>query len=114
MHIISSCVFAAAVMVSSLDYFVEGFFMLEYMEMKIFYDRVAELCWWSYLMFALFGLFLVIGLLVQCLWSGKEKQKEPYTFVYLTRRRQARNREQQQLSTNPYGHDEHNYLINNS
>ena len=111
MHILSSCVFAAAVMVSSLDYFVEGFFMLEYMEMKIFYDRVAKLCWWSYLMFALFGLFLVIGLLVQCLWSGKEKQKEPYTFVYLTRRRQARNREQR--SSNPYG-DEHYYLINNS
>ncbi|XP_066910860.1 transmembrane protein 198-like [Clytia hemisphaerica] len=112
MHILSSCIFAAGVMMCSLDYFVEGFFILEYMEMKIFYNRVAELCWWSYLVLALFALFLVIGLLVQCLWSGKEKQKEPYTFVYLTRRRgQSRNR---QSYVNPYGHDEHNYLINNS
>lgn len=81
MLIVSSCLFASAVMATSLDYFIEDLFILQYMEMKIFYNKVANLCWYSYVVFGLWPLFLIIGLLIQCLLTGKERQKETYTFV---------------------------------
>lgn len=89
-YIVSCCLFASAVMASSIDYFIEDLFLYRYMEMKIFYNRVADLCWWSYLAFALWPLFFVIGLLVQCLVTGKEKQKEEYTFIYRNHSRSRR------------------------
>jgi len=87
-YIFSSCLVSSAVMASALDYFVEDLFLFRYMEMKIFYNRVAELCWWSYVVIGVWPLFFVIGILVQCLITGKERQKEPYTFNY--RRKQQR------------------------
>lgn len=111
-YIVSSCVFAAGLAVCALDYFVEGFFLLSYIEFKVFYHRTAELCWWTYLIFAMFCLFLVIGLIVQCFYTGKEVQKEPYTFVYLTKRTLQRKKTERHTSTSQ--HDEENYLINSN
>lgn len=87
-YIFSSCLVSSAVMASALDYFVEDLFLFRYMEMKIFYNRVADLCWWSYVVIGVWPLFFIIGILVQCLITGKERQKEPYTFNY--RRKQPR------------------------
>ena len=52
------------------------------MEMKIFYNRVAGLCGRSYVVLGVWPVLFVIGMLVQCLITGKERQKEDYTFMY--------------------------------
>jgi len=82
MYILSSCIVSSAVMASALDYFVEDLFLFRYMEMKIFYNRVAELCWWSYVVIGIWPLCFIVGMLVQCLFTGKERQKEEYQFRY--------------------------------
>ncbi|XP_065674700.1 transmembrane protein 198 [Hydra vulgaris] len=80
--IFSICMVASAVMAAALDHFVEDLFLLEYIEMKLFYNRVPKLCWWSYLVLSLWPLCFIIGILVQCLYTGKERQKESYIFVF--------------------------------
>ena len=94
-YIVSSCLFASAAMAASLDYFVENFFILKYIELKVFYNRIADLCWWSYLIIGLWPAFFIAGLLVQCLVTGKERQKQNYTFIYKRKkRRQDRDRDE--------------------
>lgn len=98
--IVSCCIFASGVMASALDYFIEDLFIYKYLEMKIFYNKHADLCWWTYLVFGLWPLFFIIGLLIQCLLTGKEKQKETYTFIYRRHKRSSSR-----------VHDDNNYLI---
>lgn len=98
--IVSCCIFASGVMASALDYFIEDLFIYKYLEMKIFYNKHADLCWWTYLVFGLWPLFFIIGLLIQFLLTGKEKQKETYTFIYRRHKRSSSR-----------VHDDNNYLI---
>lgn len=102
-YIFSSCVVSSAVMASALDYFVEDLFLFRYIEMKIFYNRVSELCWWSYVILGIWPLCFLIGILVQCLITGREKQKEEYAFRYQLRstRRPVRDDESHLIRHNP-------------
>ena len=98
MLIFSICLVASAVMAATLDHFVEDLFLLEYIEMKLFYNRVPALCWWSYLVISIWPVCFLIGLLVQCLCTGKERQKENYEFVF-------------KRKSTTYSRDDQNHLI---
>eukprot|EP00794_Sanderia_malayensis_P018893 gene18893-20795_t len=89
--IISTSLLGAAMFCGGLDYFVEGFFILKYTEQKLFYSKIAPLCWYSYVVFGAWPALFVIGMLVQLLWTGKEKHKTNYVFIY---RRRKRHREE--------------------
>eukprot|EP00112_Aurelia_sp_Birch-Aquarium-sp1_P025168 Seg824.2 transcript_id=Seg824.2/GoldUCD/mRNA.D3Y31 product="Transmembrane protein 198" protein_id=Seg824.2/GoldUCD/D3Y31 len=92
MLITSTAILGSTMLAGGLDYFVEGLFMLKYAEQKIFYSRVAPLCWYSFVILGIWPTLFIISMLVQFLWTGKEKHKTNYVFIY--RRRKSRNQEE--------------------
>jgi len=89
--ITSTSVLGASMLAGGLDYFIERLFILKYMEAKIFYSKIAPLCWYSFVVLAIWPALFIAGMLVQLLWTGKEKHKTNYVFIY---RRKKRNREE--------------------
>ena len=90
MLIASTSILGATMFIGGLDYFVEGLFLLKYMEQTIFYSRVAPMCWHTYVVIGLWPAAAIAGFLVQLLWTGKEKHKTNYVLIY---RRRKHNRE---------------------
>ena len=111
MYIFSSCIVASAVMASALDYFVEDLFIYRYMEMKIFYGRVAELCWWSYVVIGIWPLCFIVGMLVQCFVTGKERQKEDHRFRFVRTRKTQRQRQLQDDESHLIRHNPDRYSL---
>ena len=93
--ITSTSILGATMLAGGLDYFIERLFILKYLESKIFYSKVAALCWYSLVVLGLWPALFIIGMLVQLLWSGKEKHKTNYVFIY---RRKKRNRHEENFA----------------
>ena len=89
--ITSTSILGATMLAGGLDYFIERLFILKYVEAKIFYSKIAPLCWYSIVVLGIWPALFIIGMLIQLLWTGKEKHKTNYVFIY---RRKKRNREE--------------------
>ncbi len=92
MLITSTSLLGATMFSGGLDYFVEGLFILKYIEQKIFYSKIAPLCWYSYIIFGVWPALFIAGMLIQFLWTGKEKHKTNYVFIYRKRKRNPEER----------------------
>ena len=89
--ITSTSILGATMLAGGLDYFIERLFILKHMEAKIFYSKLAPLCWYSTVVLGIWPALFIAGMLVQLLWTGKEKHKTNYVFIY---RRKKRNQEE--------------------
>ena len=98
--ITSTSVLGATMLAGGLDYFIERLFILKYIEAKIFYSKVAPLCWYSLVVLGIWPASFIAGMLVQLLWTGKEKHKTNYVFIY---RPKKRNREEDYALTSLEG-----------
>lgn len=99
--ITSTSLLGATMLAGGLDYLIERLFVLKYLEAKIFYSKVAPLCWYSLVVLSIWPACFIIGMLVQLLWTGKERHKTNYVFIY---RRKKRNREENFALTSDGGH----------
>ncbi|XP_065064448.1 transmembrane protein 198-like isoform X2 [Rhopilema esculentum] len=87
MLIISTALLGSTMVAGGLDYFVEGLFLLKYSEQKIFYSKVAPLCWYSFVIMGIWPALFLVSMIVQFFWTGKEKHKTNYVFIYRPRKR---------------------------
>lgn len=82
MTIFGSSLFGSAIIVASLDYFVEKLVMVKWLWEKAVMRRTVEPCWLSWFIFLLWPFVMMIGLIIQCVITGKgvyhEKSKYPY------------------------------------
>ena len=97
--IISTSILGSTMFASGVDYFVENLFLLRYTEQRIFYSRVPSMCWYSYVILGLWPGMAIIGALIQLFWTGKEKHKTNYVFIYRRRRQEG----QEQVGLLPPG-----------
>lgn len=71
MTIVGSSLFGSAIVIASLDYFVEKLVMVLWIWEKALKRRTIEPCWLSWVVLALWPLVAMIGLVIQCAVTGK-------------------------------------------
>ena len=82
--IISSSIYGGALVMGSLDYFIEDFRLLDYVWRKVYLSALkSEPCFFSWIIIGVWPLLVLIGLLVQFLKTGKQpprpkKGESPY------------------------------------
>ena len=69
--IIGSSIIGAAAIAVGVDYFVEGFRMLQYVTERIHVEWSVSLCWYSWVLFAVWPVVSLMGIIIQWRLTGK-------------------------------------------
>ena len=69
--ILDTSVVGGAFVMGGIDYFVEGFLFVEHVKHIIYGEKLRKLCYFSWIVFCIFPLVAVAGLLIQHLKTAK-------------------------------------------